>query len=432
MPRRNFHWLIAIVAVSLLCYHKAHNNRNGRILIEAMDQIERKSLQPVGESRLFSGAIEGMVRELDDPFSEYLPPKLLKELDQSLDQEFGGVGIEVMMDPKTQLLTVIAPMAGSPAYRAGIRPGDVILRVDELSAKGLSTSDIVDKIHGKPGEPVTLTVLHEGEQKPVDVKLIREIIHTESVWGDRRNPDGSWNFMLEGEDRIGYIRLTSFGNDTVEELKKALDELIRHDAQGLVLDLRGNPGGLLPAAVSTCDQFIDSGTIVTIEGRDHREIRPPYKAGGNGRFTHQPMAVLIDQGSASASEIVAACLQDHRRAAIVGERSFGKGTVQEVINLPDDKGAIKLTFASYWRPSGENINRFKNAGENDAWGVRPDKGCEVKMDTQLRVQLQLQRLNRELLKHNGGAAEIAVGDSQPLVDPQLTKAVECVKEGARD
>jgi carboxyl-terminal processing protease len=424
MPRRNIFWLIAITVVSLVCYQKMHNSRYGRILVEAMNQVQRRSLEPVKESTLFTGAMDGMIRQLDDPNSVYLPPKQYKVLNDLLDQELCGVGISVIMDPKTQQLTVIAPLAGSPAYRAGIQPGDIIQRIDDQSTQGLSREDAVARIHGKMGEPVVLTVLHEGEQKPVDIRLVRETIHTDSVWGDSRNADGTWNYLLEDHDAIGYARITSFGKDTARELEKALKELLHYDVKGLILDLRDNPGGLLAAAVDTCDLFIDSGVIVTVDGRNKQPLHPPFTASGKGVFLTLPMAVLVDRGSASASEIVAACLQDYHRAVIVGERTYGKGTVQEVLALPYGEGALKLTTASYWRPSGADINKPKNAGENGQWGVMPDKGYEVKMTVEELSQLHVQQLNRELRKQAGSADQEPGNGSPPVVDLPLAKAVE--------
>jgi carboxyl-terminal processing protease len=431
MARRNLFWLIAVSVVSLVCYQKVQNNRYGRILVDAMGQIERRYVEPVTSEALFAGAMDGMMRKLDDPYSDYISPEMLKALNATLEQEFGGVGIEVTMDPQTKQLTVIAPMAGTPADRADMRAGDKILRIGDRSTQGLSLEDAVRLMRGKKGEPVVLTVLHEGDQKPVEIKLVREIIHVDSVTGDRRNPDGTWNFFLEGPDRIGYVRINTFAKETVGELKRALSWLVDHDMQGLVLDLRGNAGGLLKAAIDVCDQFIDAGVIVTIRGRDQKEIRPPYEADGKGAFVSFPLAVLVNRGSASASEIVAACLQDHERAVIVGERTYGKGTVQEVIDLPDDLGALKLTTATYWRPSGKDINKRKNVGEAGEWGVQPDKGYEVKVEPEELARLRMQRLNRELHKRPGNGAEPPGKGAEPVVDRQLAKAVEYIKAKLR-
>ena len=261
--------------------------------------------------------------------------------------------------------------------------------------------------------------------------------------GDRRKPDRTWDFTLEGDRTIGYVRITSFGQRTAEELEKALRGLLAGGMQGLILDLRDNHGGLLVPAVDVCDLFIASGEIVTTRGRD-QQVRQDYQARGQRTLPNFPMAVLVNGYSASASELVAACLQDHHRAVIVGERSYGKGTVQEIVELPPGFGALKVTVADYWRPSGKNINRPQKPEEagngaakaeaNGDWGVKPDQGYEVRMDAK-----QLERLGRwRLQQHLGGpktdkqpAAGKPAAKPEPAlrtdVDPPLAKAVEYIR-----
>jgi len=417
MARRNLYWLIAVAVVSLICYQKVQNNRYGRIVADAMNQVQRRYLEPVEPSDLFDGAMAGMISRLDDPYSEYISAKLLPEFTEVLDREFGGLGMQVSQDPKTGQLTVASPLVGTPAYRAGIRAGDAILRIDDQSTQGLSLPEAVKRMRGKVGDPVTVTVLHEGEEKPVEIKIVREIIRVDSVLGDTRHADGSWNFFLEGHDRIGYLRINTFAKETVEELTRTLRWLTAHEMRALVLDLRDNPGGLLSAAIETCDLFIDSGTIVTTRGRDRQQIRQVYTATGRGTFLSFPMAVIVNRFSASASEIVAACLQDHHRAVIVGQRTLGKGTVQDLIGLEDGQGALKLTTASYWRPSGKNIHKGKQAGEDDEWGVTPDEGYRMIVEGEALTKLKLQRLQRDVYKRAGS-------ETEPFADPQLAKAVE--------
>jgi carboxyl-terminal processing protease len=424
MPRRNLYWLLAVGVFSLICYQKVQTNRYGRIMADAVNQVERHYIEPVEPSSLFEGAMVGMMSRLDDPYSEYISPKMLREFNETIDQEFGGAGMQVSLEEKTRQLTVTSPLVGTPAYRAGVRAGDKILRIDDQSTQGLSLPEAVKRMRGKVGDPVTLTVLHEGEEKPVEIKIVREIIHVDSVLGDTRNADGSWNYFLEGPQRIGYLRINTFAKETVEELKRALNWLTAHDMRGLVLDLRVNPGGLLSAATGVCDLLIDSGVIVTTRGRDQQRIRQVYTATGRGTFLQFPMAVIVNRFSASASEIVAACLQDHHRAVIVGQRTWGKGTVQDLIDLEDAEGALKLTTASYWRPSGKNIHRGKQAGENDEWGVTPDEGYQVIVEGEALTKLRLQRLRRDVYKRAGGEAE-------PFVDPQLAKAVEYLEQELR-
>lgn len=418
MPRRNLHilWLAAIVC--LACYAKV--DRQGRMFVFALSEVENRYLEPIDRQKLFEGAMEGLMSRLDD-YSAYISPDTLVEFQQTLDQEFGGVGIQILLDPDTKQLTVANPLVGSPAYEAGIRAGDRILRIDGESTQGLSLEDAAHRMRGKPGEAVTLTVLHPDETESVEIEIVRAVIQEDSVLGDTRNADGSWNYFLEGHDKIAYVRINTFGEKTAEELRTVLRDLSKEGLRKLIIDLRNNPGGLLMSAIEVCDLFIDSGVIVTTRGRDG-EIRRGIEATGEGPYLDLPIAILVNQYSASASEIVAACLQDHDRAVVVGERTYGKGTVQEIIELEGAQGAIKLTTSSYWRPSGRNIHRTTDAAENDPWGVSPDPGYEVKMDEEALAKLVRWRLGRDVYRSvNGSDAP----DQQGLeADAQLMRAIE--------
>ncbi len=327
-----------------------------------------------------------------------------------------------MLDPATKQLTVASPLFGAPAFEAGVRPRDKILRIDGRSTQGLSLEDASDLIRGKPGTTVVLTVLHEGESEPVEIRVVRADIRVSTVLGDTRNADGSWNYFLAGHDRIGYVRIHSFAEQTAEELQRVVQALLVENMRGLVLDLRDDPGGVLQAAVNVCDLFIRSGVIVSTRFRDGT-VRQSFAATEEGTLPDFPLAVIVNNYSASASEIVAACLQDHGRAVIVGERTFGKGTVQEIVDLPGNEGAIKVTTASYWRPSGRNINRGKNAGEQDEWGVTPNPGYEVKLEGEALARLVRWRHERGMSRPVA-AAPPAPAASPTDVDPQLAKAVE--------
>lgn len=426
MPRRNLVVLVAVGVLSLMCYQKAYKNQYGRIFVDVMNQIDQRSLEPVGQEELFLGAMEGMVGRLKDPHSSFLSPQKKKQFLEDLDKQFGGVGMHVGYDKETNQLAVMSPLVGSPAYKAGVRAGDKILRIDGKSTQGLSLGDAVGHMRGEPGEPVVLSLLHLGDDEPVDIEIVRAIIQLDTVLGDLRRPDGSWNFFLEEHDRIGYLRVNAFADKTLAEMDDALQWLIEHDMQGLILDLRDNPGGLLTAATEMCDRFIDSGTIVTTRRRDGR-ISSRVEASASNTIGHFPMAVLVNQSSASASEIVAACLQDHQRAVVVGQRSWGKGTVQEVIELPDNKGILKLTTASYWRPSEKNIHRGKKTAEDKDWGVSPNDGYEVVVENGELVRLWKWRFQRDAFQPNGNGN--GNGDeTEPFVDRQLAKAVEYVEQ----
>ena len=343
----------------------------------------------------------------------------------------------------------------APAYRQGIRRGDIICRIDDHSTQGLSIQDSARHVRGEPDSRVTLTVIHRGEREPVEIEIVRKIIHVDTVLGDTRQSDTrpsdtrqgdalSWNFFLEGYDRIGYVRITTFADETAEKMQLALRWLINHDVQGvklqeprnlkgLILDLRGNPGGLLTAAEEICDMFIDSGVIVS---RCRRDEEIPTTAKAPGTYLGFPMVVLVDQGSASASEIVSGCLQDHGRAMVVGQRTYGKGTVQEVLTLPDGQGAVKLTTAGYFLRNRRQIHREPDAGEDEVWGVKPDKGYEIVMDKVQYKQQREWRLQRDLLKLEERVAK-GEGQQDALTldellaldkDPQLAGAVECVEK----
>ena len=430
MPHRNLVIILAMMVLSLVSAMKV--SRQGRYLIFAMSQIETHGLEVVGENELFQGALEGMAGRLDE-YSTYITPEAMKEFQEIIDREFGGVGIEIRLDRQTKELTVASPLVGTPAYEAGIVAGDRILRIDGESTQGLSLSDASERMRGEPGEPVTLSVLHHGASEPVDVEIVRAVIRIDTVLGDTRNVDGSWDFFLEGEDGIGYLRINSFGEQTDREMRRAVDWLIDRGMKGLIIDVRNDPGGLLIAAIGVCDMFVDSGVIVTTRRRDGT-IRQTYSATGQGTYSGFPVAVLVNQYSASASEIVAACLQDRAGACVVGERTFGKGTVQELIDLRGDRGMLKLTTSSYWRPSGKNIHRGRDAEEDDDWGVIPNQGYEVKLSEeefaeQLRVRFlrDIGRLSDERDTPRGEDGEILT----PLgADGQLKKAVEYIRRTA--
>ncbi len=423
MPRRNLYLLFAVALVSLACYVKAdsaYRSRYGQMsdtFIEALKQIDQHYIEPVPERQLFEAALAGMVAKLGDPYSAYEPPQEALEFRQQLDQKFGGIGVEVTIDPGNQRLTVASPMIGTPAYEAGILAGDQILAIDGDTTEGMDYEEARRRMRGEPGEPVILTILHPGEPAPLDVKLARAIIKIPSVLGDTRDEHGQWNFALAGHPGIGYVRIVSFGEQTVGELEKALASLAKQQAQAVVLDLRHNFGGILRSAVSTCDFFVKDGVIVTTRGRDKKQNLETFRASGKARFTTWPIVVLVDHLTASAAEIVAACLQDHQRAIVVGERTWGKGTVQNVIPLEGGKSALKLTVATYWRPNERNIHRLHDAKEEDDWGVKPDKGFEMKLSQEEQVRSAEERRQRDAA---GATAKGVPG----IFDPPLEKAVE--------
>lgn len=419
MPYRNLYLLFGITAVSLACYAKAdsaYRSRYGQMsetFIEVMKQIDRHYVEPVDERQLFEAGLQGMIAQLGDPYSAYEPPREALEFRQQLDQQFGGIGIEI--DPRVKPLTVAIPMIGTPAYEAGILPGDRILAIDGESTENMDFAAAKDRMRGAPGKPLRLTVLHAGQETPVELTVVRAIINLPSVLGDRRDAQGRWQFTLESHPTIGYLRVTSFGEQTVGELQTALKSLDARPIEALVIDLRHNFGGMLRAAVATCDLFVKEGVIVNTRGRDKQRNIDVFHASGNAPYTRWPVAVLVDHTTASAAEIVAACLQDRGRAVIVGERTWGKGTVQNVIPLERGNSALKLTVATYWRPSEKNIHRTRDAKEDDTWGVLPDAGLAVKLSED-----DIRRLSENWVP--GGPTP-----PERRFDPCLDKAVEYLK-----
>lgn len=392
-----------------------------QVFVDTFEQVERNYVKDVDRRKLMEAALRGMLRELD-PYSSYIPKEELARFNQTVDQKFGGIGIQVQPDANTRRILVISPLPDTPAYRAGVRAGDIIMEVEGHDTENMPLSRAVQLMKGPPGEEISVKVRHMGESDDQEMKIKRAIIQVKSALGDRFNENGEWNFMLDDEEKIGYIRLTQFGRQSAQELAKALQTLTENGMKGLILDLRFNPGGLLSQAVRVSDLFIDSGTIVSTEGKN-TEPRP-FTATKPGTFTGFPMVVMVNRFSASASEIVSACLQDHKRAVVVGERSWGKGSVQNVISLESGASALKLTTARYMRPSGKNIHRFPDSKTDDEWGVHPNDGLEVKFSRQEMRDYDKFRRDRDILKTDGPP-------ESDFEDRQLQKAREHLRSAVK-
>lgn len=363
-----------------------------RLFADTIDQIERNYVKELDRRELIEAAIRGLTSELD-PYSNYIPPDEFERFQTNIDSEFGGIGIQISMDRGQ--ITIISPLVGTPAYRGGLMAGDRIVEIEGESTDGISLDEAVRRMKGKIGTDVTVTVRHPNNDENRTVTLTRETIRIDTVLGDHRNADDRWEFMYDSDEKIGYIRLTAFSRNSARDLRRTMEELQATGLRGLVFDLRFNPGGLLSSAVEVSDMFISNGVIVSTEGRNTQ--KKEWKAHQAGTFQGFPMAVLINGFSASASEIVAACLQDHGRAVVVGERSWGKGSVQNVVELEDGKSALKLTTASYQRPSGENIHRFYGANKNDDWGVKPDEDYEVEFTSKEMTAYLNYRRERDII-----------------------------------
>ncbi|HEX5105352.1 MAG TPA: S41 family peptidase [Pirellulaceae bacterium] len=428
MARHNLTILLISSVLSLVCYRQALMSRYGATLSEALSIIDREYIEPVDSRILFEGAMDGMMNKLD-PYSGYTPPDEYNQFQETMDGEFGGIGIVVEVNQETGRLTVLSPLVGTPAYKAGLRSGDTILAIDDHDTEGMSLPDSVKLMRGGVGSKVKVRIQHASEPEPVEYELARANIPIESVLGDARRADGTWVYHLVDRPRIGYVRIINFGERTGEELKTALQSFREPGQQidGLIIDLRGNAGGLLNAAQEVCDAFLDHGVIVTTRGRNGVERERREASLGTELPDDVPLVVLIDKYSASASEIVAACLQDHERAMVVGQRSWGKGTVQNVISLEGGRSALRLTIGSYWRPSGHDIHKREGAKDTDDWGVRPDPGQEVNFTNQEFETVVLARRRRDVTSYEDliaaktsaprAPAELPAPESPPLPSP---------------
>lgn len=322
-----------------------------------LDIVERSYVDPVEGEKLIDGALSGMLQSLD-PHSAFLSPEAYKDLQVDTQGEFSGLGLVVAM--KDDLITVVAPVEGTPGDKAGIRSGDRILKVDGVSTQDMKLWEAVEKMRGPKGTKVVLSIYREGDDDAREFTLVRDIIPIYSVRSLLIKPG------------YGYIRITNFQDNTLTDVKKALDELERgkDPLRGLVIDLRNNPGGLLSQCVNVADLFIDQGEIVSIKGRK-KENNRVYRARKDSPARNYPIVILINSGTASASEILAGALQDHKKAVVMGTTSFGKGSVQSVEPLPDGY-AMKITIARYYTPSGRSIQ---------AEGIVPDIEVQDDVDT---------------------------------------------------
>ncbi|MCK5875434.1 MAG: S41 family peptidase [Alcanivoracaceae bacterium] len=323
-----------------------------RVFAEVMERIRGAYIEDIDDRTLLESAIRGMLYELD-PHSSYLTPSEFDDLQVTTTGEFGGLGIEVTME--NGFVKVVTPIDDTPASRAGLRAGDLILKIDDTFVKGLALEDAIKLLRGEVGSEVVLSILSQGTEKPRTVTLKRDRIRIQSVRSQMLEPG------------FGYLRITQFQSHSGRDSEKALRKLVEDgNLKGLVLDLRNNPGGVLSAAVQISDLFLNDGLIVYTQGRDET-TRVNYAATDGDLLNGLPMIVLVNGGSASASEIVAGALQDHGRAIVIGQRSFGKGSVQTILPLHGDR-ALKLTTARYYTPKGRSIQ---------AEGIVPDIATEI-------------------------------------------------------
>lgn len=405
MKRKNTGFLILVFIVVLFALSvvsiSARVENKGKYaklktFSDVLATVEKQYVKNVNDKELIGSAIKGMVSSLD-PHSSYMNEDEFKELEVLTKGKFGGVGIEITI--KDKLLTVISPIEDTPAYRAGVKAGDIIMSIDGKSTLGMSLKEVVKILRGKPQTKVKIIVSREEVEKPIDITIVRDIIHIKSVKHEMVSP------------KIGYLHILQFQDGTTKEAKKVLKKF-SGKINGLVIDLRNDPGGLLSEAIGVADLFIKDGLIVSTKGRVKTQDKI-YYAKNIGHEPAYPIVILINGGSASASEILAGCLQDHKRAIIMGTKSFGKGSVQTIFPMGDGS-ALSLTTAEYYTPSGRCIQ---------ALGIAPDiyvpQGkLEIKESKVLR---------EENLPHHLEALKKAETKTKKIEDYQLSRAIGLLK-----
>ncbi|MGQ4807710.1 putative CtpA-like serine protease [Candidatus Entotheonellaceae bacterium PAL068K] len=379
----------AVMAKRLPFQGKAYENL--KVFTEVLSYVEANYVEKVDPEKLVHGAIRGMLRTLD-PHSSFMPPDVYREMQVETEGRFGGLGIEITI--RNEILTVVAPIEGTPAYRAGIQAGDKIVKINDESTKDMTLIGAVKTLRGPEGTSVTIGILRKDFTEPRDFTITRAVIQIKSV---------RWTKL---HDEIGYVKLRSFQKTTSEELNEALQDLEEQNIRGLVLDLRNNPGGLLEQAIAVSDEFIEGGKlIVYTKGRLAGQNMKGFSKNDRVHLDC-PMVILLNGGSASASEIVAGALQDLERATLIGTKSFGKGSVQTIIPMSNGSG-LRLTTAKYYTPKGREIN---------GRGITPDIVIEEAKPQDEEGQTPLQSRRRPILPGND------LSD-----DPQLYKAVEFLK-----
>jgi carboxyl-terminal processing protease len=384
--------------------------RNLAIFGDVFERVRAQYVTPPDDKSLVESAINGMLTSLD-PHSSYLNPEAAQDMRVQTRGEFGGLGIEVTME--NELIKVISPIEDTPAARAGVLAGDFITAIDGEEVRGLTLSEAVDKMRGAVNTPIDLTIMREGAAEPIKITVVRDIIKVKAV-------------RFRVEEDVGYLKINSFTERTFEDLQAAVESIRKEvpddKLKGYVLDLRLNPGGLLDQAVSVSDAFLERGEIVSTRGRDPKDVTR-FDSRGGDMINGKPLIVLVNGGSASASEIVAGALQDHKRAAVLGTKSFGKGSVQTIIPLGEN-GALRLTTALYYTPAGKSIQ---------GRGIVPDIKVEQPLPEEF-LGRDVTRGESELRGHIKGAEESEEGSGSsayvppdPKDDLQLAHALELLR-----
>ncbi len=407
-----------------------------RLLIDARKYLGKR--EDLGKGKDITLSLNGMLGKLDK-HTGYIPPEVVEQFRTGTSGKFKGIGVQIRRNEARDQLQVVTPIFNSPAHKAGLKANDIITtiisEVDPKTGepynepiitptKGLTTEDAVKKILGKPGTRIKLMVERDGVAKPIEYTLIRGTIEVESVLGAKRGAKDAWDYVIDPDNRICYVRLTQFSENSYAELEKIMKQLSKDGIKGFILDLRFNPGGLLDSSIKISDLFIDDGMIVSVRHRDGTETSYVGRAGGS--YLTFPMVCLINSGSASASEIVSACLQDHGRAIIMGSRSFGKGSVQTIHGF-DNQSILKLTTATFWRPSGRNLNKASTTGKDtDEWGVTPNKGFELKLSKKEENELFDHLREIEIIRSGAPPASDGAAKTE-FRDRQLDMALQYLR-----
>lgn len=425
--------LIVLLAVAVVGSTVAVVQKNGDYaffdpMIDVKAMLDRLYVDEPDEEALQQAAITGMLEALDDPHTLYIPPAHSDDFAKGLSGEYVGIGAEVILHDGW--LTIVNPMDDSPALEAGLRPDDRVLEINAVPTKGLLIAESIDMLKGEPGTPATLTV--QRGDATLEIVVVRDHIKTREVRGFHRETggEGTWRYLIDDERAIAYVRVAQFTDRCAEETRGALEAAERQAGrplEGILLDLRDNPGGMLDEAVEMADLFVADGVLVSTKGLHHAEV--VYRAEPGAPYESVPMMVVVNGQSASASEVVAGALLENERAIVVGSRSFGKGSVQTVRSIPSQPGGVlKVTEQLYYLPSGRCLHRVTGSA---VWGVDPSPGYFLPLDDEAQFAMRLARREQEILRFEEDSAESDWSDPawivETLEDPQLGRGLTALQ-----
>lgn len=393
------------------------------LLVDVRHEILKSYVEEPDQKAMVESAVRAMVDSLNDRYTVFLAPEDLEPFDKQVRGSFSGIGAEI--DIFENRLRIVSPLDDSPAWQAGVMAGDIVLEIDGKTTEGIKINEAVQLLTGPEGTKVTIKVLHESGEEAV-ITITRAVINVRTVRGLHRDSQNHWDYILDPDNKIGYIRITQFTTPTAGDFRLAFDQLHRMGVRGLILDLRFNPGGLLESAVEISDLFLDEGKrIVSVKGRSVPER--VEMSTQEGTIEPLPIVVLANEASASAAEIVTGALSDNGRAKFIGTRTFGKGSVQQVKMLENGQGALKITNAYYYLPNGRNIHRRDDA---EVWGVDPQDGFYVPMTpNQIKKMIEVRREGDILRRQHNEEHAVKITPEwieNDLADPQLAAALKAL------